>query len=310
MLLTLLAVVVETSFWAFLPLAIALAAERNADVRLGVALADGDAHVNTTNLVGRRVLTLLLFIVIISASSASAITSYGTSAAVAAVIAAVASQRHVRRHVDLAAPRATTSSVLRAARPFYINSVATQARNLDAALVGALVGFSAAGYYGAASRLTGPLRILPTSLAAVILPRSAKAAETASGRYKIVRLTVAVCGAMAVLYALLAVAMPALVPALLGPDYEPAIAAIQITLAGLVFAAAASLLSASLQGWGDAHAVGVIAVVTSVACLGAVALGGLLAGAEGAAVGLSSSFVLQTALLVSRLPHQLRRREP
>lgn len=292
-------------FVVFVPLAVAMAAERNADVRLGVALADGDARINTINLVGRRLGSIVVFFLFTGMLDLEPVLAYGFAAAISGVASAVAAHRYVRRHVQSSGDYISGRETLSAARPFFVNSFATQLRNLDSTLVTALTGPAQGGLYAAAARLTGPLRILPTSLAAVLLP-SASRVKGREGRRRGLILTVKVVGAMAVFYAVLALVVPLAIPLVLGEAYSPSIPSVQIVLGGLVFAAAASLLSSSLQGWGDARYVGLVAAVTSITCLGVVSLGAAWAGATGAAWGLAASFAVQAILLSARVPRHLR----
>jgi O-antigen/teichoic acid export membrane protein len=308
-LLVVLGVVTPLGFVAFLPLGLAMAAERNADVRLGVALADGDARVNTVNLVGRRLGTIVVFFVLLGAAGFDPVLAFGVAALASGAVSAIAAHRYIARHVDRAASVASVRETITAAWPFYMNSLATQLRNLDSTVVTALTGPAQGGLYAAAARLTGPLRILPTSLAAVLLPRAARVAES-EGRRAVLAMTVKVVVVMAAFYALLVLAMPTALPVVLGDAYRPSVAAVQIVLGGLVFAAAASLLTSSLQGWGDARYVAAVSAVTTALCLAGVAFGAVWDGSTGAAVGLALSFAVQTTLLCTRLPRHLRPSDP
>lgn len=290
----------DALFLTFVPLIISMAVERNADVRLGLALADGRARINVTNLVARRILALILFLVLAYVADLDPIVAFGVSAALAAIVSAVSAHVYIRGTGIPSETQATVRSTLAAAAPFWINSVATQARNLDALLVTLLAGPVASGLYATASRLTGPLRILPTSLAAVLLPQATRLTSDAGVRRRWLRGIYKVTGVMLLVYTALALALPPLIPLALGADYAPSGSAVRIVLVGLVFAAAASLLSTTLQGWDDAAFVGKAAAVTTAVCLGAVSLGAVTLGTSGAAVGLSLSFVVQAAALLIR----------
>ena len=303
--LSLLEAMTYLSFLIYIPLCVALAVERNADVRLGVALADGDARINTVNLVGRRTLSLVMFFVFFNVFDFEPVLAFGLAATVAAIISTAGAHRYTKQNVAVTSVTATARETLSAAWPFYVNSFATQLRNLDSTLVTAVTGATQGGLYSAAARLTGPLRILPTSLAAVLLP-SASRVKGRAGRRSGLIMTAKVVAGMALFYGVLAVLVPLGLPLVLGQAYGEAVTAVQIVLGGLVFAAAASLLSSSLQGWGDARYVGLLAAVTSITCLGVVSLGAAWAGATGAAWGLAASFAVQAILLSARLPPHLR----
>ncbi|WP_259540519.1 lipopolysaccharide biosynthesis protein [Herbiconiux daphne] len=296
----------DSRFFLLVPLAIWAAAERNADAWLGVVFADGDAKINTANLVGRRLGNLGLFVLLVLLTQIDPVLAFGISSASAAVVSWVFAHVYVARRLVPYEP-VKAGYLIRESWPYWLNSVATQARNLDTALTSVLAGSTQAGFYAAASRLTSPLRILPTSLASVLLPASSKRdASNIRGLIKLVALAVA---AFAVMYAVLIIVIPFGVPVLLGAEYEGAILALQITAVGLVFASSASLLGSLLQGVGMKHFVAMVAVVTTCTCLAGVALGALLWGATGAALGLAFSYVVQSAALSTRLTMFVVRKE-
>lgn len=296
----------DPQFFLLLPLGVWAAAERNADAWLVVVFADGDARINTTNLVSRRLGNLALFALLTSLTGLDPVLAFGISSATAACASWVFAHSYVKRRLapseGIAAGR-----LIRMSYPYWINSVATQARNLDTIIIGFVAGSAQAGFYAAAARLTNPLRILPTSLASVLLPASAsRDSRNMQGLLKLVAL--AICG-LTIFYASLGLAMPAVVPILLGEAYVGAVPALQITAAGLVFASASALFSSLLQGVGLKHYVAGTAVVTTFACLAGVGVGGLLSGASGAAVGLGLSFLVQSVLLSARMAVFIIRKE-
>lgn len=290
----------DATFLTYIPLIVAMAVERNADVRLGLALADGKARINVTNLVTRRTFALVLFVPLTYLAHLDPIIAFGLASVAAATASALSAHLYIRGTDIERGTRTSVRTTLAAATPFWINSVATQARNLDALLVTVLAGPVVSGLYATASRLTGPLRILPTSLSAVLLPQATRLASDSAERRRWLRGVLKVTGVMLVFYGMLALVIPPLVPLVLGAEYAPSGTAVRIVLAGLVFAAAASLLSTTLQGWGDAAYVGKVAAVTTAVCLAAVGLGALELGASGAAIGLSLSFLVQAAALIVR----------
>lgn len=305
--LTVLGFTANSQFLLLLPFAIWAAAERNADAWLGVVFADGDAWVNTLNLVGRRLGNLALFTVLTTSTGLDPVLAFALSSAGAAVVSWSFAHRYVAPR--LPAPTAMTArSLVAQSYPYWINSVATQARNLDTAVASIVAGTGQAGLYAASSRLTNPLRILPTSLASVLLPAASKRTSRTMG--PLVTLVGASTAGFAALYGVLALVIPLGVPLVLGEDYRGAVPALQITALGLIFASAASLLGAVLQGVGLKSTVATAAVVTTATCLVGVALGGATAGATGAAVGLAASYVLQSGALLGRLVLFSHRKEP
>lgn len=278
-----------------LPLAVWVGAERNVEVWMGVALADGDAQLNVTFLVGRRLFGLALMLVTFLIG-VPPVLSFAIALASSSLIAVIFAQALLRPRVRVR-PRGHRSiaGLVHLTAPFWVHSAATQVRNLDTALVALIADPTQAGYYAVASRLTGPLRILPTSLAAVLLPRISKA----NGRIdRSLGLTViATLFAMTMIYISIAIAAPWAVATFLGAAYLPSIVPIQIVCVGLVLGAAASLLAAILQAKGRQRFVASASVAASLVCLVAIVIGTYLAGAAGAAVGLVSSFAVQVCLM-------------
>lgn len=103
---------------------------------------------------------------------------------------------------------------------------------------------------------------------------------------------------MALMLGAIAATAPILVR-ILGEGYERAAVPLQILCAGLIFASASSFMNSILQGNGFQKRVAFVSTLTGLFSLVAVAIGGLLGGADGATAGLASSFVLQTCALLA-----------
>ncbi|MCS5723248.1 oligosaccharide flippase family protein [Herbiconiux sp. CPCC 203407] len=284
-------------YFLMLPLAFWVSGERNADTRLTVAFADGDAKINVFNLLVRRAAAIVLFLGLL-VLSVEPVLAYCTSVAIAALGSSFFANRYVKRHVTVPSS-ITYRELLHQSWPYWLHSVATQARNLDVVVTGAIAGAAQAGFYSAASRLTSPLRILPTSLSTVLLPAASRASAHSHSIKPLVKAVVVVVAIMTVLYGILFVLMPWLVPFALGSAYSPAVPVIQIVLVGLPFAAAVSLIASLLQGQGHKHLVATTSTITTISCLVGVAVGSIFAGAIGAAIALAGSFVLQCAILTT-----------
>lgn len=288
-----LAIIIDPFFYYLLPLAIWAACERHADTWLAIPLADGDARINTQNLVTRRVGTVLLYLGAVFAGVNAAL-AFSASMAITATVSLIVIRRIVIHRIDTSRSRVTYREVINRSWPYWLNSVGTQARNLDTLVVSAVAGPSQAGFYAATSRATGPLRILSTSLAAVLLPASADRNRKIGSLLGIVGFTALFC---CLLYGSLILAVPAAVEMFLGAVYEGAVLPLQIVLGGLVFAAIASLFTSMLQGLGYQLFVAKTAIANTAICLLAVSIGGLVGEAVGAAWALSASFASQAALL-------------
>ena len=297
------ALLFSDAYWQMLPLAVWAAAERNADTRLAVAFADGDVQINVINLLARRTAALGMFVAA-TAVGVLPILAFSLSAALAAIGSATFAQRWVRRRV-VPTRDVGFSEVVRRARPYWVTAISTQARNLDVVVVSALAGATQAGLYLTGSRLMNPLRILPASLATILLPASARTQNSANALRSMVRLTLAVVAGMSVLYAAIWFAVPTFVDRALGSAYIEATPVIRIIIAGLPVAATCSMLNSILQGRGRSKDVALASSSTTVTCLLGVAVISPFYGAVGAATALSLSFVVQLGMLLRPLRQML-----
>ncbi|ELT45963.1 oligosaccharide flippase family protein [Arthrobacter nitrophenolicus] len=291
-------------FMLLLPLSVWAAAERHSETWLSVPLADGDARINTQNLLIRRTAAALLYLGAVFAGIHAAV-AFSAAMALTALISLIVIRKVVSSRLTPPLSALGLREIVRISWPFWMNSLGTQARNLDTLLVSAFAGPTQAGFYAATSRATGPLRIFSTSMAAVLLPASAgKERKHLRKLFKLVWAMGAFCG---LLYGTLMLLVPAVVHLFLGDAYRGAVLPLQIVLAGLVFAALSSLFNSILQGAGLQYFVAKTSVITTGACLILVSIGSLFLGAIGAAFALSFSFVLQSAILASRVSKFARR---
>lgn len=289
---------------ALAPLSLQYAFERIADVLMCIPLADGNSRPSAINLLTRRIMGLALLVGLLVAGGA-AVLSFTLAMSAAALMNACTAYAYTRRMIPAA--QEPLRALIRSSRPFWVNSVAVQARTLDATVVAAVGGAHMSGVYAAASRLTSTFRIIPNSLAAVLLPGASRAHSSGAGLRHLARPSGIVFGASSVLYLVGAALAPWLIPLVLGVEYRDSVGPTQVILLGMPFAAATSLLTSILQGVGYQRYVGIVAVIFTTSALALVALGALL-GPVQAALGLSISFVVQAALLGGRLMVFLRRR--
>lgn len=282
------------SWWLFIPLALSGCLERQSDVRLTIALADGDVWKNATNLVARRSIALVVLLMAVQAGW-SALSAFSIASVVAASCSYMLSNHLVKiDHLSSHLNWPEVKKILGAAGPFWANSLGAQLRNLDVLLVGFVASAPIAGYYGAVSRSVSPLRMVSSSLAAVILPMVARRGGQVRS---IVGAVMVVIGTLAVAYMILAVFAREVVLLLLGSEYLPAAVAFQIVMVGLIFASSSSVFTSVLQAKGYERIVGMISIATSLAALVGVVIGVMFFKATGAALGLSISYVVQCAAL-------------
>lgn len=304
-----LAIIDRLPWWLFVPLAVGMAIERQADMRLNLAVADGDTWKNSSVLVARRLITLVLLGAL--APLLGAVAAYGTGLVIGSVLSWAAGQRLIsvplRTGGAAGAQLPRSSELLRAARPFWADSVMAQIRNLDALIVTAVAPSAQAGYYGAISRSVSPLRMVGTSLASVMLPAAVKSGRTDKQRMRRILLILFV--GLAVVYSLLAAAAGWWVVLLLGEDYAASVPGFRLLLVGLILDGVSSVISAVMLGSRLEVVVAWSVTIASLLGLVLVAVGGLLHGATGAAAGLAASYVLQFAIMLAGGGHLFFGRE-
>lgn len=168
---------------------------------------------------------------------------------------------------------------------FGLSGFAAQVQRADVAIVAAVASSFAAGIYAAPARLTGPLNLVPTALAGVLLPRMSRAGTPQLvPMLKGVVLVVVVQG---VALTAVAVTAPYTVISLLGPSYEDSIAVLRVLCLALVLVAFNAPVSAMLQGLRLERYVAYVVSAGAVVSLGLVAGGAWLGGALGATWGMA-----------------------
>ena len=291
------------AYWQMLPLAVWAAAERNADTRLSVAFADGDVQINVINLLSRRTAALVIFVVatalgvppILAFSLSAAWPPSGRPPSPRGGSGAVSSDAREVGFSEVTAPGPTVLGE----RDRHTGSKSGRRGGRRAR------GATQAGLYSSGSRLMSPLRILPTSLAMILLPASAKTQKSAHALRSLLRLAVAVVAGMSLLYAAIWLAVPTFVDRALGSAYVDATPVIRIIVAGLPLAAMCSMLNSILQGRGRSKDVAVASSSTTAACLVGIAVVSPFYGAVGAATVLTLSFVIQLGILLCPLRRML-----
>ncbi|MCD2141541.1 lipopolysaccharide biosynthesis protein [Rhodococcus pyridinivorans] len=282
----------DPRYLPFIPFAVWIAVDRQVETWLAIPLADGDTIQNATSLVTRRSISFMVLIVA-AATGFDPLLGYTFGLALGSTISCFVVME--KNRVPFRRFKVPARKVIETARPYWANSVATQLRNFDTLIVTAIAGTTQGGYYGAASRLTTPLRIIPTSFAQVLMPAAARSGKP--GRKALLRSVIILMAATALLYAVVAVIMPLVVPLVLGEDFDDSILIIQIVCGGLAFAAISSQMNSLLQGWGQLRQVAVISAITSISCLLGVAVAAIWWGGVGAAIALTASYILQVVLL-------------
>lgn len=290
-----MAMALSQPWWLLIPLGIAGCLERQGDIRLGMAVADGEVWKNSLNLVTRRSITLGLVLVAIRVDI-DPVLAFGVASLAASLLSLWLSSTLVSvKKSQQTASWETFKDIFRVSKSFWANSIGVQFRNLDTFLVAAIGGVSVGGYYGAISRSLNPLMMVSSSLAGIILPMAARVKGKTGRDIKMPVLFVTIL--TSTMYLILAVNAETLVMLLFGDEYLQASGGFRIVLIGLIFASLASLQTAFLQAKGAEKMVGRVAIATSVVSLTGISLGVVVGGVDGAALGLSAAYLLQCILL-------------
>lgn len=268
-----------------------------AECWLSVSLADGRVWQNSVLYVLRRGLAVLVLLIgVLAGGRPDILTAVGLLTG--SVCAAALARRFNKRSAPAGFRFGWSTRVMRLSLGYWMNSVLLQLRNLDVAIYG-VAGASpqAVGAYAAASRLTSPLRILPTSFATVLMPHAARSG-IGRGR-ELVRAVAAISILSTVLFGTVIILVPWVTEHVLGSAYKEAASPIQIVCLSLIFAAVSSQLNAVLLGWRRSGLAAMVAAVSTAVCFGGlvvavVAGGGAVAGAAALAV----SYVVQLLLLL------------
>jgi O-antigen/teichoic acid export membrane protein len=284
---------VDSQLWGLLPLAVWVATEKSTEFLMGVAIADGDSKENLQSLLLRRAAILVGFALLL-ASGMNLILAFSTASAISGVGCLWAARRRIRPRIH-GVPDTPMSNVIRESTPYWIGSATGQLRLLDVSVVSMVATPLTASVYAIPSRLTTPLRMIPTALAQIVLPYSARGGR-GSGSV-LAALVAGSAGVMGLVF-IAALIWADDVVALLGANYAAAADPLRIVCGGLVLAGMTSVLNGILLGRDRSRYVAAVSTATSLGTLGLIAGGASVLGAEGAAYGLAIGFSLQAIALI------------
>ncbi len=302
-LFALLAALVATPHLALGILALSLTLERNVETHLSVFFADGSKYIPAVSILGRRLLMLGTFILLLALGIEGAI-----AFALAQFVGVIFSQLLQRAGLRSAArPHSMLRmrEVFKGSWRFWASSVLNQVRVLDSAVVGLFASLAGAGLYSAAQKLVNPMLLLPASLSQVILPAVARDGSDA------VKITRNVCLLFLGSYLII---IPVsffagdLLGLLFGPAYTAGGSILVWAIVGFPFLALAGPLAAILQGRHDEGFVALNGAVFAVLALVGMVIGAALAGPVGVAAALTISSALRTPILVIRILRRHRTR--
>lgn len=279
-----------------MPLAVSAAFERSADTWRSVHIADGETHRRAIDLVVRRVLCLAVFSILASNEVLPPIGALAIAEVLSSLVSFVSVRRHFHRKISMPA-RLEVRSVLASSRPYWINSLAMSSRNLDVAVVSGIAPLTQSGYFAAAARLVGPLQVLPSNLASVLLPHVARTSGSNVGMAA--RLPIYTALISLPILSLLSALAPPLVPTILGEAYADGVLPIQLMILGTPLSIYSNLTISVVQGQGYAKEVARRSAIFGATMLPTVAMGAYLGDAAGAAVGTVSANLVFALMMFS-----------
>lgn len=276
------------------PFALWLFAERLAEFRFAVLVGLGAGATASFSVVIRKIAPLITLIlsVTIGIDPVLAISSgylLGSIASLAVGRGRIADLFHATDRSVL-----SRRSAFALSSPFWINSISSQVRQLDVAIVGAGGGAIAASSYAPASRLVSPLLLIPTTLAQAALP---SVTRDPTNHRAIRRLFIVGLVPISGMYLIGIVLAPSILPALLGAAYADAAPVIQVLLVGLVAASFSSMVTSVLQASGHEREAALVNVLWSVVAIGVLFIGSL-SGSVGAAIAMSLGYYAQALTLL------------
>lgn len=255
-LIGLVAVVMRSDQWlpAAALLLAALTLEKSADVRLSLLIAEGREFVPSTNIVLRRIVGLVAYLITVHALGVREDIAFGAAYLLGGLLAAFLAFRASREFTRAAASRSVLRRAARNSLPYLSNNLTAQARTLDVVVISWLCGATQAGLYAAAYRLASPFLIVASGLALALVPHA-----VAIGRGRAGQLASRVLMANLVVASAGAITCWAGAPILiwvLGEDFSAVRGSLMPLLAaGIVLIGSSMLLGSILQANGEARLV-------------------------------------------------------
>lgn len=289
------ALTIQSPLWLF-GVTAAMMIERNIETFLSIPIADGDTLTPSISLILRRTVTLVTTLGLYRLADVSILNAYTW----AYMIASLVGQIHVRRRVKREGmPSLPVIKVLRICLPFFTSNITAHARYLDVTIVGIASTGHTAGLYSAGQRLASPLLVIPQTLAVLLVPHGARLSVSEVKRLASKLLAMSIAGSLLALPLLLF--GRDLCTRLFGIDYGAAGPCLALTMIGLPFVAASSMLGSLLQGQGLDRFVAHNGVTFALATLSAIYFTASTNSAAMVAGAVTLTFVAKTAILAVRI---------
>jgi O-antigen/teichoic acid export membrane protein len=292
LIILLLGLISGSKYLALLPLAGWIAFDRSSDIRSAIARGLGDVRIGTTNIVSRRVLQLTLFALAYWFGIATP-WAYSLSLLCGSALVLAAMWCKLPRPPAVPLRKTPLKHAFLRCWPYWVHSTATQLRNIDTVIVAVLSGSVQAAYYGIGARLMTPLRMVPATLAAALLPHLIR--RGGSG-HKDIAFGTGVAILISIPYLILVAISPWVITHL-GAEFSSATLPLQIMCLGLAGTSFISIFNAILQARNQAQLVAKISIINTLLLLILVTGGTLVNGASGAAIGFMIGTLVQAVMV-------------
>lgn len=289
-------------WFAVLPTALWLVAEQTTMVWNAISTIDGRTHLLISSYATRRIPTIISLALALNfnwdVTNAWA-WGLGISAVLAYVQGVPSQEGWARMLIPARFARRSGGSVNLA---YWWSAVANEVRNLDVPAV-SLVEPLSGGLYALPARILGPMSMIPQAVGSVAFPSTVRASRLTA---RLVLRVVALGVAPVVVAAATLAGAAGHLPTLLGSEYAGAVTPLRVQCIVVCLAAVSFLLTTILQARGEdpTRFAGVANLSCAAAQVCFAALGAVLMGAVGAALGAVASqgaLVLLLAMAVSRL---------
>lgn len=267
---------------------------------LGVAIADGRTHVNVIALGVSRAGILIGVLGVHTLTALSAITAYGISGAVMGLVGYAIARTLVGSIPKPTETAESVGSLIRRAWPFWVASMSQLVRTLDVSIVALVASPLTAGLYAVPSRLTGPLRLLPTTLNKMTIPYASRGDTKTIASLR--RVMYVVLALMAVIFAVVFVFTELILRLTVGESYLDAAWPLRILLLGVLMNVAGSFKSGLLQGSGEQVFIAKLGAFLAVLFLAGVGVASYFFGAIGAASAATFVYAVQLVCVSRRSP--------
>ena len=286
----------ELSFTLLALMALTMAFEKNAEVRIGLGTEFGKSVFVNWAIALRGIISLLLMLGFFALGVIPLFAF--TFARVVAMGIAMGALVVMVQGWPLVVKRPNPQSVNLLRQIALQNGVAS-VRGIDVALVASIGGSITAGFYSGVQKITMPVTILADSLRTVMLGPIARADNRRVRKYALVAISSGV--AAATVLGAISIFANSIVVWLLGPDFAAAASAFRWALLLVPAIGVLRLLLTILQDKGFAASATLFTLVFTAMILASVAIGTHFWGATGAMAGYTITMWLWTAALALKI---------